>query len=208
MLTVLVGVLPAFMKGYTYAAAGASTSIPSINAPSATFSHIGDNGVSGIVNTITKFGGWLLLIAGALAVVMVVIGGLRYMTSMGNSQQAEAAKKTITYAIIGLIVIVLSAFIVRLTIFIANSLSKPQAVQSIETNIKNGTLKGRVSSCIYQSKMVYNVPLSPTATPESYSSELLDDQGQHLCYTGGGFTGQGDISAHCPGFDPSKCPAY
>jgi hypothetical protein len=43
---------------------------------------------------------------------MLAIGGLRYVMSHGDQTQMEEAKKTITYAIIGLIVIVLSYAIV------------------------------------------------------------------------------------------------
>ncbi len=45
-------------------------------------------------------------VVGALAVLFVVIGGFRYIVSAGNPQSAETAKKTIMYAVIGLIVAV------------------------------------------------------------------------------------------------------
>ena len=56
--------------------------------------------------------GSLIYLAGPLAVLMLAIGGLRYVMSHGDQTQMEEAKKTITYAIIGLIVIVLSYAIV------------------------------------------------------------------------------------------------
>ena len=58
-------------------------------------------GNAGIITTITNT---LLFLAGALAVIMVIIGGFRYVTSAGNSSSVTAAKNTILYAIIGLIV--------------------------------------------------------------------------------------------------------
>lgn len=58
-------------------------------------------GTGGIVTTITNL---LLFIAGALAVIMIIIGGLRYATSGGNASAVTAAKNTILYAIVGLIV--------------------------------------------------------------------------------------------------------
>jgi hypothetical protein len=57
--------------------------------------------------------GSLIYLAGPLAVFMLALGGLRYVMSHGDQTQMEEAKKTITYAIIGLIVIVLSYAIVR-----------------------------------------------------------------------------------------------
>lgn len=54
--------------------------------------------------------------AGAISVLMVIIGGVRYIISAGNPQQATSAKNTIIYAIVGL-VISISAFIIVNFIF-------------------------------------------------------------------------------------------
>ncbi len=70
--------------------------------------------ISSVVELIQKVGGWLLLIAGALVVVVLIFGGLRYLTSAGNSAQTEGAKKTIIYALIGLVIIIASYFLVTL----------------------------------------------------------------------------------------------
>lgn len=45
----------------------------------------------------------LLLAVGALSVIFVVVGGIQYIISAGNGSGIENAKKTITYAIAGLI---------------------------------------------------------------------------------------------------------
>lgn len=58
-------------------------------------------GAGGVITTITNT---LLFIAGALAVIMIIIGGLRYATSGGNASAVTAAKNTILYAIVGLVV--------------------------------------------------------------------------------------------------------
>ena len=58
-------------------------------------------GDAGIVTTVTNV---LLYVVGALAVIMIIWGGIRYVTSAGNSSNVTAAKNTIMYAIIGLIV--------------------------------------------------------------------------------------------------------
>ncbi len=55
----------------------------------------------------------LLAIAGLVAVVFLIIGGFRYITAGGNEEAAEAGKKTIINAIIGIVVIILSFVIVR-----------------------------------------------------------------------------------------------
>lgn len=58
-------------------------------------------GDAGIITTIINT---MLFIIGALAVVMIIFGGLRYVTSAGKSSSVTAAKNTILYAIVGLII--------------------------------------------------------------------------------------------------------
>ncbi len=53
------------------------------------------------------------LVVGVVAVIMIIIGGFRYITSGGDSSNISSAKNTILYAIIGLIIVALSQTIVR-----------------------------------------------------------------------------------------------
>jgi Type IV secretion system pilin len=46
----------------------------------------------------------LLFIIGALSVIMIIIGGFRYVVSGGSQTAVSGAKNTILYAIIGLVV--------------------------------------------------------------------------------------------------------
>lgn len=62
----------------------------------------------------------LLFLIGAISVVMLIIGGIRYTISAGDSGNITAAKNTILYAIVGLIVAFLAYAIVR---FVLSSLS-------------------------------------------------------------------------------------
>ena len=55
----------------------------------------------------------LLFIIGAICVVMLIWGGIRYTTSAGNAASVTAAKNTIMYAIIGLIIAFLAFAIVN-----------------------------------------------------------------------------------------------
>lgn len=55
----------------------------------------------------------LLYILGAIAVVMIVIGGVRYTTSNGDSGAIKSAKDTILYSVIGLVVAILAYSIVN-----------------------------------------------------------------------------------------------
>ncbi len=56
--------------------------------------------------------GSLIYAAGPLAVLMIAVGGFRYVISHGDQTQMEAAKNTLMWAIIGLIVIIVSYAIV------------------------------------------------------------------------------------------------
>jgi len=55
----------------------------------------------------------MLYILGAISVIMIVIGGIRYTISGGDSSSTKAAKDTILYAVIGLIVAILAYAIVN-----------------------------------------------------------------------------------------------
>lgn len=46
----------------------------------------------------------LLFLTGAVAVIMIIIGGIRYVTSGGEQAQITGAKNTILYAVVGLVV--------------------------------------------------------------------------------------------------------
>jgi hypothetical protein len=55
----------------------------------------------------------LLFIIGAISVIMLIIGGIRYTTSAGDSGNVTGAKNTILYAIIGLVVAFLAYAVVN-----------------------------------------------------------------------------------------------
>ena len=54
-----------------------------------------------------------LITAGVFAVLFIIIGGFQYITSHGNEEQATKGRKTLTYALIGLAMIVLAYTLVR-----------------------------------------------------------------------------------------------
>lgn len=58
----------------------------------------------------------LLFVIGAAAVIVIVIGGLRYVLSGGDSTQVSSAKNTILYAVIGLVVAILAYAIVNFVV--------------------------------------------------------------------------------------------
>lgn len=60
-----------------------------------------------------KIANVLIFLTGAVAMIMVIIGGLRYVLSQGNPGAVEGAKNTILYAVIGLIIAIMSYAIVN-----------------------------------------------------------------------------------------------
>ena len=67
----------------------------------------------------TSVGSILNIIIGSLgviAVIVIIIGGVLYMTSSGDSGKVKKAKDTILYGVIGLIICVLAAAIVNFVI--------------------------------------------------------------------------------------------
>jgi hypothetical protein len=57
---------------------------------------------------------WLLIFVGIVATAFVVFSGFKFVTSAGDAKKTEGARKTLTFAIIGLILVLFSFFIVRL----------------------------------------------------------------------------------------------
>lgn len=63
---------------------------------------------SSVGQLIQRFLDILLTLAGVVAILFIVIGGYQYITSRGAEDQAKAGRKTMTYAIIGLIAVLLA----------------------------------------------------------------------------------------------------
>jgi len=70
-------------------------------------------GESGIFQTITNV---LLFIIGAISVIMLIIGGIRYVVSGGDQAAVTSAKNTILYAVVGIVVAILAYALVNFVI--------------------------------------------------------------------------------------------
>ena len=66
--------------------------------------------------TVTNIINGVLYVIGILAVVMVIIGGVKYTTSGGDQAAVTSAKNTILYGIIGLVIAILAYAIVNFVI--------------------------------------------------------------------------------------------
>ena len=69
--------------------------------------------LSTILTTVTNI---LLFLMGAVSVIMIIIGGFRYVTSQGDQTQMQSAKNTILYAVIGVVVSIAAYAIVSFVV--------------------------------------------------------------------------------------------
>lgn len=67
------------------------------------------NAVVGIINGV-------IAVLGLVAVIVIIIGGINYMTSSGDAGKVKKAKDTILYGVIGLVICVLAFAIVNFVI--------------------------------------------------------------------------------------------
>ncbi len=70
----------------------------------------GTTKINGIITTVINL---FSLVVGIVAVIMIILGGLKYITSGGDSGNITGAKNTILYAVIGLVVVALAQIIVK-----------------------------------------------------------------------------------------------
>ncbi len=73
----------------------------------------GGDAEGGLRTLVERIVFYFTLIVGAISVVMIILGGFRYITSSGDSSNVQAAKNTILYAIVGLAIVLLAQLIVN-----------------------------------------------------------------------------------------------
>ncbi len=73
----------------------------------------GSNPSDTLNNTVANAINLISVVVGVAAVIMIIVGGFRYITSAGNQESVKTAKNTIVYAIIGLVIVALAQVIVQ-----------------------------------------------------------------------------------------------
>lgn len=66
--------------------------------------------VEGTIKLVVNILSWVV---GIIAVIMVIVGGLKYVTSSGDASNVTSAKNTVLYAVVGLVVVALAQVLVR-----------------------------------------------------------------------------------------------
>ena len=95
------------------------------------------NGLTNIINLVVQV---MSIVIGFIAVVMIVFAGFKYVTSGGDTNKVASAKNSLMYAIIGLIIVALAQFIVRVVLAQANT------VTNTTTNSTTNTTTNKSSS--------------------------------------------------------------
>lgn len=109
----LIALMASAVVASTFAlSVGAIDLIPDCSGDSSTAvcAAVNNDKADNLVKGITSLLMWVI---GVVAVIMLIIGGFKYITSNGDSNQIHSAKNTILYAIIGLVVAILGQLIVR-----------------------------------------------------------------------------------------------
>ena len=115
-------VYPAIASGMSQLQAGALAARAS-DQPLSLF------GAAGIFTTISNTAMFLI---GALCVLMLVFGGFRYVISGGDAAKVTAAKNTILYAIVGVVVATMAYAAID---FVTTTLANGGAVVAGGTNV-------------------------------------------------------------------------
>lgn len=68
--------------------------------------------IAGPNGVIVKVARIVAVITGVASIIMIMVGGFKYVTSTGDSARVNSAKNTILYALIGLAVSILAPFII------------------------------------------------------------------------------------------------
>lgn len=58
----------------------------------------------------------LLTVIGIIAVIMIIIGGIRYTTSGGDAGETKTARDTLIYAVVGLVIAIMSFALVNFVV--------------------------------------------------------------------------------------------
>ena len=114
MKNVIRVILPMLMCGVLAIAAGAGASALTLQegAEAARCDGCPENlfGDTGVFRQVTNV---ILYIVGIIAVIMLIVGGIKYVVSGGDSKKVTDAKNTVLYAIIGLVICFLAFAIVN-----------------------------------------------------------------------------------------------
>jgi len=109
--------------------ATASTSVDeacaAIEALGGTCDETAQSSVTSVVKTVLNV---MSFIVGIIAVIMLVVAGIRFMTSGGDPQATSGARNTILYAVIGIVIVIMAQVIIA---FVLNKVKTDSATPTV-----------------------------------------------------------------------------
>ena len=76
----------------------------------------GETSIATVIALVARFVSGALAVAGIIAVISMIVGGIRIGFARGNNEQIEKGKKALLWATIGLIVSFLGYFVINFVI--------------------------------------------------------------------------------------------
>lgn len=73
----------------------------------------GKPGSNNLETSITDVTNVLLFVIGAIAVIVIIYGGIKFVTSDGDASKIKGARETILYAVVGIVIALIAYAIVR-----------------------------------------------------------------------------------------------
>ena len=111
---------------------------------------VGDDSDKNLETNITGILNGIIASLGLACVVVMIIGGVNYMTSAGDTNKVEKGKKTILYGAIGLIICVLSFALVNFVIvnIIAGNHAQPASSYTTKSSCQEAGYKWSSGTCV------------------------------------------------------------
>lgn len=101
--------------------------VPALAHAQVTITNLGQTfglGTADLEKTVINIVQWALGLLALVAVVMIIIGGFRWITAAGNEEKIESAKKLISAAVIGLIIVLLAWAIVIFVVGVTTNVTQ------------------------------------------------------------------------------------
>ncbi len=73
----------------------------------------GGSSLTSIVDILNRLRDMLLLVVGSLSLVMLTVGGIRYVTAGGDKEGVHAAKQTVKHAMLGLALALMAPLLIQ-----------------------------------------------------------------------------------------------
>ena len=113
VLALVVGAVGFLHPTAAFAESAKDAVCSGVGAVSGTTGCANPNGSSSVNDIVATVVNVMSVLVGVTAVIMIIVGGFRYVTSGGDSGKTSGAKNTIVFALVGLVIVALAQTIVR-----------------------------------------------------------------------------------------------